>query len=107
MAPWTKVEMESSITYTVALGTRRTLGPGQTSVSLLSLLTRGSDETNQTWVALWDKNKCAHTENNQRSNKCPFVRSDLKAAVCMCDNNGKTVTDFYQKTQMHMGGCEE
>lgn len=61
----TNVGIESSITYAVALGTGRTLGPWQTSVSFLSLLTRGSDQANQTWVTLQGENKkvtlCAHT----------------------------------------------
>lgn len=48
----TSMGMGSSITYAVALATRRTLGSGQTSVSLLSLLTGGSNQTNQTWVTL-------------------------------------------------------
>lgn len=43
-------------TYTVAFATWRTLGPGQTSVSLLSLLTRWSDQADQTWMTLKDKN---------------------------------------------------
>lgn len=41
-----------SITYTVAFATRGTLGPGQTSVSLLSLLTRGSYQAHQPWMTL-------------------------------------------------------
>lgn len=53
-APDTCNGMESSITYTVALATRRTLGSRQTSVSLLSLLTRGSNKADQTGVTLQD-----------------------------------------------------
>lgn len=96
------MEKESSITYTVALATRRPLGPGQTSVSLLSLLTGGSDQANQTWVTLQDENKCAHTKNSQRWKQCPFVYSNFKGFVCMFDK-GKNSSSF----AMHMGGYEE
>lgn len=40
------------ITHRVTLATRSTLRSRQPSISLLSLLSGGSDETNQTWVTL-------------------------------------------------------
>lgn len=51
-APHTCSGTETSITHTVALATVRTLGPGQTPVSLLSLLARWSDKADQTGVTL-------------------------------------------------------
>lgn len=42
-----------STTYAITLATRRTLGSRQAAVSLLSLFTRGSDQTDQTRVTLW------------------------------------------------------
>ena len=59
----------------------RTLGSGQTSVSFLSLLSGGSDQTDQTWVTLQDENKCKHTEKKQRLQQCPFVQSNFKASA--------------------------
>ena len=44
------------MTYAVTLASRCTLGSGKTPVSLLSLLTRGSDQANQTGMTLWEKN---------------------------------------------------
>lgn len=84
--------IESSITYTVALATRRTLRPGQTSVSLLSLLARGSNQTNQTWVTLQDENKRL------------FVNSTIKIISYVADK-GEAIF-FIHKNEMHMGGCE-
>lgn len=94
--------MESSITYAIALATRRTLGPRQTSVSLLSLFSGGSNQTNQTWVTLQDENKCTHTKNIKIQQQ--FSNSDFKTAYM--SDKGTTMTAFFNKNQKHMGGCE-
>lgn len=60
-----RIRRESSISYTVTLATRWTLGSGQTSVSFLSLLSGRSDQTNQTWVTLQvEKNRTRRTNND-------------------------------------------
>lgn len=38
--------------YLFSFRTRRALGAGESSVTLLTLLTRRSNESNQTWMAL-------------------------------------------------------
>lgn len=49
--------LEASVTYAISFAARSTLWTRQTSVSLFSLLTRRSNQANQTWVTLWDEDK--------------------------------------------------
>lgn len=50
-----------AVTYTISFATRSTLWTRQTSVSLLSLLTGGSDQANQPWVTLRDEDQYVNT----------------------------------------------
>lgn len=76
-APDTCNGMETSITYTVALATGWTLGPWQTSVSLLSLLTRWSDKADQTGVTLRsDKEKSKKKKKSCTPKKMQIFTDD-------------------------------
>ena len=49
--------LDRGVTHVVSLESGLSRGAGQTPVALLSLLTRGSDEADETGVALWSGEK--------------------------------------------------
>lgn len=52
-------------TYAVSLATRSALGSREASVSLLSLLTRRSNQADQPWVTLWDGDNHVHVQTQK------------------------------------------